>query len=462
MANPESQTPANAGPVSAVAPTFPNQNGLGDSDALPLVANKYRVGNLLAVGGMGRVYQGEHIALRVPVAIKVLRKDLAQRPEFITRFLREARAAASLRSPHSVQIFDVASEEDGSPYIVMELIEGEDLERIIETNGPMVSNRAVDCIIQLLLLLEEAHSKGLVHRDIKPANLTLTKGSGRDGREQLKVLDFGISKTLETDEDIKLTGANALLGSPAYMPPEQLRDATAADARSDIWSCGVTLYELLSGQIPFDGSGVPELCANIISGTPKPLPASTNVPQGLASVITRCLERDPKQRPQTAAELALLLAPYATSEAETRRMFGQEAVLVASASPKRNVLLPVVVGAAIGLASFALFVARSDTFAKTNPTDLSAITTDRANANPSTTQTGVETIQSAPTTSPGSIKVAGSGSAIASETVASAHPRPSADQKSAPKFVEKGTMPKIVPTAQKKRIQKADQVELME
>jgi serine/threonine protein kinase len=304
------------------ASTYPASLTPASMDWFPLAGDllegKYTIGELLGQGGMSHVYLGQHLALQVPVAIKFLRGELKRNPEHLTRFLREARLAASIRSEHATRIYDVASTAGGQPYIVMEYLESEDLDRQLEKGEPLPYRAAVDVALQTLEVLAEAHEKGLVHRDIKPANLVVQDARTRP---RVKVLDFGVSLSLSARESQngRLTAANALLGSPAYMSPEQLRDSGSVDARSDLWSCGVTLYELLTKELPFRAEGMPALCAEIISGAPVPLrSARADLPPGLAAVVMQCLEKDPSARPATARQLARQLAPYASQDGQAK------------------------------------------------------------------------------------------------------------------------------------------------
>jgi eukaryotic-like serine/threonine-protein kinase len=304
------------------ASTYPASLTPASMDWLPLpgdlLEGKYTIGELLGQGGMSHVYLGQHLALQVPVAIKFLRGELKKNPEHLTRFLREARLAASIRSEHATRIYDVASTAGGQPYIVMEHLESEDLDRQLEKGEPLLYRAAVDITLQTLEVLAEAHEKGLIHRDIKPANLVVQDARTRP---RVKVLDFGVSLSLSARESQngRLTAANALLGSPAYMSPEQLRDSGSVDARSDLWSCGVTLYELLTKALPFRAEGMPALCAEIISGAPVPLRTErADLPPGLAAVVMQCLEKVPDARPASARQLARQLAPYASQDGQAK------------------------------------------------------------------------------------------------------------------------------------------------
>jgi serine/threonine-protein kinase len=240
-------------------------------------------------------------------------------PRFVERFLREARAAVRLKSDHVARVLDVGTLPSGSPYMVMEYLDGSDLASILESSGPMAIETAVDCVLQACDAVAEAHSLGIVHRDLKPRNLFLTQRN--DGRALVKVLDFGISKD-RTAADLDLTGTAEIIGSPNYMSPEQLRSTKAANERSDIWALGVILYELLTGGVPFVAESITELTAAILTDPPRPIAQlRPDVPLKLARAVERCLEKEPDQRFSTVAELAVALerfAPHDTRELADR------------------------------------------------------------------------------------------------------------------------------------------------
>ncbi|HYJ10355.1 MAG TPA: serine/threonine-protein kinase, partial [Polyangiaceae bacterium] len=220
-----------------------------------VVAEKYRVEQTLGVGGMGVVVAATDEGLERRVAIKFLLPRLAGSETAVQRFVREARAATRITSEHVVRLLEIDKLPDGTPFFVMEYLEGRDLRAVLREGGPLAPSTAVDYVLQALQAIAEGHLKGIVHRDIKPGNLFLTARA--DGTPLIKVLDFGIAKRLEQPEDMaqsQLTSSDDVrLGSPAYMPPEQLHRARDVDTRSDIWSMGATLYELLSGKPPFEG-----------------------------------------------------------------------------------------------------------------------------------------------------------------------------------------------------------------
>ncbi len=267
----------------------------------------------LASGGMGTVYEAVHVELGQRVALKVLHPELAGDAEVVERFLREARSLASLASPHVARVFDVGRTGAGVPYLVMELLEGCDLETLLQGRGPLPVAEAVGYVTQALAGVVEAHRMGIVHRDLKPSNLFVARAP--DGPTVVKVLDFGISKNDPAREALpsaSLTTTRAMLGSPGYMSPEQVRSSKNVDARTDLWSIGVILYELLTGRMAFLGETLGDVFAKIRE---EPLPpirqVRPDVPLGLEDVLARCLERDRDHRIGSAEELLAALRPYA-------------------------------------------------------------------------------------------------------------------------------------------------------
>ena len=281
---------------------------MGDVHEGQILAGKYRIERVLGEGGMGRVVAAVHEQLHQRVAIKFLLPEAMAMPEAVERFLREARASVRLRSEHVGRVIDVGTLEDGAPYIVMEFLEGTDLDGELARRKALPPVEAIDYVLQACEAIAEAHSHGLVHRDIKPANLFLTRRA--DGSPLIKVLDFGIAKAAPTDPSFNMTRTRAVMGSPGYMSPEQLRSSRRVDARSDIWSLGIVLYQLLSGRQPFGGETFSDLCINIATEAPAPL-AIPGLSPDLAAAIMRCLEKDPAHRYQNVAELAAALEPFA-------------------------------------------------------------------------------------------------------------------------------------------------------
>ncbi|HTQ08073.1 MAG TPA: serine/threonine-protein kinase [Polyangiaceae bacterium] len=278
------------------------------------VAGKYRVDRVLGVGGMGVVVAAHDALLDRRVAIKFLSDAGAQNPEAVARFAREARSAARIESEHVARVIEVGTLESGAPYMVMEYLDGTDLSRRVSEQGPLPVAEAVDYVLQACEAIAEAHALGIIHRDLKPANLFLTRRA--DGSTFVKVLDFGISKaaanTSSSAPELSLTKTAAVMGSPLYMAPEQMRSTRQVDARTDIWAIGVILHELVSGKMPFEASAMPELCAMVLTEPPTPLRTDCpHAPPALAAVVERCLEKEPAQRFANLAELTQTLVALA-------------------------------------------------------------------------------------------------------------------------------------------------------
>ena len=278
-----------------------------------VLAGKYRVDRILGEGGMGVVVAATHLQLEEPVAMKFLHAAVAKQPDLVARFQREAKAARKIKSEHVVKILDVGTLENGAPFMVMEYLAGTDLDRLVKNAGPQSVPNTVDYVLQACEALAEAHVQGMVHRDLKPANLFLAKRA--DQSALVKVLDFGISKVTGNDgAELGVTKTNsAVLGSPLYMAPEQMRSLRGVDARTDISSLGVILYELLAGLPPFYATTLTELCATILQDpAPSVRAKRSDVAPGLDAAIHRCLEKDPSRRYPDVAALAIDLMPFAS------------------------------------------------------------------------------------------------------------------------------------------------------
>jgi serine/threonine-protein kinase len=304
-----------------------------------VLASKYRVDAVLGAGGMGVVLAATHLQLHEQVAIKLLRAETATRPDAVERFLREARVAMKLRGEHVVRVLDVGTLDDGAPFIAMECLRGSDLGAVLRVEGRLPHRTAVDYVLQACEAIAEAHGLGVIHRDLKPANLFLTRRV--DGSPCVKVLDFGISKiggmpqeptdplaATAQDPDAPesrrsarrvpraaplqaMTGTSALLGSPRYMAPEQLRSPRDVDVRADIWALGTILFELVAGKPPFEGDTLEEVRAAV---TERRAPALTNVPAGLQRAVHACLAKSPVDRCSSVPDLVEALAPFASPE----------------------------------------------------------------------------------------------------------------------------------------------------
>ena len=282
-----------------------------------ILAGKYRVERVLGAGAMGVVIAARHLELDELVAIKFIRRAMHSMPDVVTRFAREAKACARLQSEHIVKVLDVGVSEPVGPFMVMEYLQGKDLARTLREKGTQPVRRAAEYVMQACEALALAHATGITHRDIKPENLFLTR---RGELEIIKVLDFGISKSTLVGNmfgrQVALTGTSSLMGTPLYMSPEQVRATQEVDNRTDIWSLGVVLFELLTGRTAFPGETVTQVCARVLeSKTPKLDDYCRDAPAELGHVIERCLMKDPKDRYQTAAALAQALLPFAPSRA---------------------------------------------------------------------------------------------------------------------------------------------------
>ena len=280
-----------------------------------VLAGKYRVDKVVGVGGFGAVLQATHLQLEERVAIKTLLPHAAKNAAASERFIREARAAVRIRSEHVARVSDVGKLDDGTPYMVMEFLDGLDLSNLVKQNGPQSFPDVAEWIIQASEAIAEAHSLGIIHRDLKPANLFLTRRV--DGTPNVKVLDFGISKLTNEMGDKGMTKTSDVMGSPFYMSPEQMRSTRSVDTRCDIWAMGAILYELIAGCTPFDAETMTALVVNIMQEPPREiLTFRRDVPAPLRDVVLCCLQKDPASRFQDVASLAHALAPFAPARAQ--------------------------------------------------------------------------------------------------------------------------------------------------
>jgi serine/threonine protein kinase len=283
-----------------------------------IIAGKYRVERVIGTGGMGVVVRAIHLKLELPIAVKFMSAGLRTNELGIRRFVREARAMAGIRSEHVVRVIDADSLSDGTPYIVMEYLEGSDLDHVLRDRLIVPVAEAISYMLQAGEAIAEAHAAGIVHRDLKPANLFRCRRA--DGSALIKVLDFGVSKLLPkpgiTTSNAWVTRPRATIGSPVYIAPEQLRSPHDVDSRADLWALGAILYELVTGQPPFIAETIPQICANILNHPL--LPPSRRRPQvplGFDDAVARILTKEPGRRVQTIAEWAKLLAPFAPTSA---------------------------------------------------------------------------------------------------------------------------------------------------
>jgi serine/threonine-protein kinase len=283
-----------------------------------MVAGKYEIVGLIGSGGMGYVVAALHVELGELVALKFLRQEALAQEELVERFAREARAAVKIKSEYVARVMDVGSLPGGVPFIVMEHLEGKDLADVLAEQGRLPVRVAVEYMMQACEALASAHANGIVHRDVKPENLFLTRHA--QSVDIIKVLDFGISKLALTSPASKgsrqFVRTMLPMGSPTYMSPEQIRSAGEVDARTDIWSLGCVLFELLTGTTAFDAPTLMQLSAAILEKEPTPLcDLLPDAPPELEAVLQRCLEKDVNKRYQNIAELAVALYPFAPRRA---------------------------------------------------------------------------------------------------------------------------------------------------
>ncbi len=292
-----------ASPSNATAP-------VKEGDVL---AAKYRIEKVIGVGGMGIVLSAMHLELDRRVALKFLLPQAANNEELVGRFVREAKASVKLKGTHVAKVLDVGRMDDGRAYIVMEYLDGRDLGAELKASeAPFPIEDAVSWMLQACEGLAEAHALGIVHRDLKPGNLFLTRGA--DGRPLVKVLDFGISKSINPNSSdmLSLTKTEMLLGSPLYMAPEQMRSSKYVDERSDIWALGAIAYELLARRVPFEADTLLDLCFKVAQeGCPPVHELRPEVPAGLSEAVMRCLEKDPEARWDDIGALATALEAFA-------------------------------------------------------------------------------------------------------------------------------------------------------
>lgn len=281
-----------------------------------VLAGKYEVIRVIGAGGMGVVVEARHVQLEQRIALKFLLTEACQNEDAVGRFLREGRAAVQIRSEHVARVSDVGTLDSGSPYIVMEYLEGEDLSEVLAKRGTLPVREAVEYVLQACEAIAEAHALGIIHRDLKPANLFLTHRA--DGSPLIKVLDFGISKIANDPHQISLTASTGAVGSPQYMSPEQMRSAKYVDCRTDIWALGAILFELLAGRPVFEAESLIGLCTLVATKeAPRLRDCREGLPEGLEAVVSRCLRKKAEERYQDLGALAVDLMPYGGRVART-------------------------------------------------------------------------------------------------------------------------------------------------
>jgi serine/threonine-protein kinase len=275
------------------------------------LAGKYKIEKLIKMGGMGSVYRGRHVLMDKTVAIKVLRPALAGDDAVVARFSREAKAASRISHPHAVTVTDFGEAENGVVFLVMEYLDGHTLKEVIASEGPLGLDRAVEIVRQVAGALDVAHDQGVIHRDLKSENIMLVS---HNGAEWAKVLDFGIAKILQPagKTDSEITHANLVVGTPQYMSPEQCSQSGALDARSDVYSLGIIVHEMLTGRLPFIGESATVIMMKQVQEPPPSLLSSrSELPAAVDQVIKRALAKQPVDRFQSAGELSVALADAA-------------------------------------------------------------------------------------------------------------------------------------------------------
>lgn len=330
-----------------------SQLGVGVSEG-EVIDGRYRVETLLGQGGMGAVFAARHVQLDERVAIKLLLPEMLCLPDVVERFAREARTAVSIKSEHVARVFDVGTLANGAPYMVMEYLEGTDLRAWIEEDQLLAVEQVTEFLLQACEALAEAHAAGIVHRDLKPENLFCVERP--DGALAIKVLDFGISKIANSADGgaaRQLTQAAGLMGTPLYASPEQLTSSRDVDAKSDIWSLGVVLFELLTKTVPFSSAAtIMQYSLTPSEEPPSMLARRADIPQALQDVAAKCFGKTPSQRYANVAELAAALLPFAPphTRRSVDRSFGvlglkEEAALPVTASTQIGVTRDVTAGA---------------------------------------------------------------------------------------------------------------------
>jgi serine/threonine-protein kinase len=278
------------------------------------LAGKYKIEKLIKTGGMGSVYRGKHVLMDKTVAIKVLKQSLAGDDAVVARFSREAKAASKISHPHAVSVTDFGEAENGIVFLVMEYLDGRTLKEVIAAEGPLQVERAARIVRQVAGALDAAHAQGVIHRDLKSENIMLVR---HDGDEWSKVLDFGIAKILQPHDSSEsdITHANLVVGTPQYMSPEQCSQSGALDARSDVYSLGIILYEMLAGRAPFAGeSATVIMMKQVQDPAPSVLSVRPDLPEAVDGVIKKALAKQPIDRYQSAGELSSDLMKAASIE----------------------------------------------------------------------------------------------------------------------------------------------------
>lgn len=401
-----------------------------------IVAARYHVLSSLGAGGMAHVFLAEQLSLGRKVALKVLRSEIAESPQQLERFLREAKAASNIHHPNVVEVIDFGRLPDDSAYLVMEYLRGKPLDEVLAENGPMPWSDICSLMPQAMRALEAAHAKRIIHRDIKPSNCILLQAD--DGSDLVKVIDFGIAKVVEPDGPGAMPGitrSGAVFGTPNYMSPEQA-EGTSLDHRSDIYSMGVMLFELVTGRLPFEGAGFVEVAHQHIS---RPAPSifdvapHLRVPASAAQLIARALSKAPGDRQQTMRELAAELAdtagdPSQSTPAWSSRVAATRVEPDQRTAPTRKRLsqrttIFVIGGGLLSIAATAIVVMGNESASPSATSTLQSEAVDASRTASSTVTPASPTSQSVPPATP---SVAAEAAAVTKAVLPTTPPKPPA------------------------------------
>jgi eukaryotic-like serine/threonine-protein kinase len=268
-----------------------------------LIQSRYRLARLLGAGASGAVWAARNELIDRDVALKIMRPEVAEDAVALQRFFNEAKASGRVRSSSIVEILDLGQAEDGSPFLVFELLYGEGLDARLKRDGTVPPEQLVEMMVGVAKALDLAHSQGIIHRDLKPANIFLHRQPS--GETVAKILDFGISKVFDTGQNFSLTRTGMVVGSPAYMSPEQAAGREDIDGRADLWSLGVVMFEALTGTLPYEAANYNALMVRILTQDADPVQTrKTDLPQALCAIVDACLRRERDQRTQSAGILA--------------------------------------------------------------------------------------------------------------------------------------------------------------
>ncbi|MBK8251689.1 MAG: serine/threonine protein kinase [Polyangiaceae bacterium] len=341
-----------------------------------LIQSRYRLARLLGAGASGAVWAARNELIDRDVALKIMRPEVAEDAVALQRFFNEAKASGRVRSSSIVEILDLGQAEDGSPFLVFELLYGEGLDARLKRDGTVPPEQLVEMMVGVAKALDLAHSQGIIHRDLKPANIFLHRLP--TGETIAKILDFGISKVFDTGQNFSLTRTGMVVGSPAYMSPEQAAGREDIDGRADLWSLGVVMFEALTGTLPYEAANYNALMVRILTQDSDPVQTrKTDLPQALCAIVDACLRRERDQRTQSAGVLAQQLeAVLRETRAIRYRSEGRRASDRAQGGFKRRATdgpggsflserrTPLIIAAAVGLtvglviAGIALLLAR--------------------------------------------------------------------------------------------------------